>query len=173
MPRALKLLLLAAVAAASIAVPTVDAATGAPTPAQIRAAIRTARASRALWATINRCDHAHDGVIGIRGQMPALSFPARLLMVVTVSEWSPTAHRYVALPGSYKLGGKLTAPGHTIQDGINLRFASPATLIGHIRFEWFRNGKRLGSTVAMTTGSHGGQDAGTPQGFSAGACTIA
>ena len=81
MRRAHKLLLLVAVCAGLTAAPAVEAATSAPTPAQIAAAIKAATASRALWATINRCDHSHDGVIGIRGQMPSLTFPARLLMV--------------------------------------------------------------------------------------------
>jgi hypothetical protein len=172
MGRAHKLRRLAVIGAALIAAPAVDAATVAPTPSQIRAAIHRATTATTLWATINRCDDHHDGELGIRGEMPSLSFPARLLMVVTVSEWSATAHRYVPLKGSYKLAGAVVPAGHTIQDGINLRFGTPATLIGQIRFEWFRDGRLLGTTTRMTTGGHGASDNGTPTHFSAAACTI-
>src|SRR6516225_9959914 len=70
---------LVAPACASNSSPT--ASTKGPTRAQIRAAIHRALHSRVLWATVNICDTMHhQNVIGIRGQMPSLSFAAGLRM---------------------------------------------------------------------------------------------
>jgi hypothetical protein len=92
-------------------------------------------------------------------------------MVVTLSEFSPTVHRYVAVSGSWKLGGGVFGPGSVLQEGVNLKYRGPLTLIGRIRFEWFAGAKLLGSTTRATSAGHP-DDAGAPAGFSAGACTI-
>jgi hypothetical protein len=174
MRRAHKLLLAALIGAVLILAPAVDASTTQPTPRQIAAAVTAATRSKLLWATINRCGADGDHTLGIRGEMPALAFPAHLLMVVTASEWSPTAHRYVELGHSYKLGGDVFDSGSVVQNGISLRFSGTVTVIASIDFEWFRDGQRVGSATRRTTAGHGAKDAdaGTPRGYSAAACTI-
>jgi hypothetical protein len=156
------------------ALPTAGSAgaTGAPpTPRQVTAAVARATRSQLLWATINTCNDRGDGTVGIRGQMPALSFPAHLLMTVTVEEWSPTAHRYVPLHRSWKLGGQRFGRGSVVQEGLRLRFGTPVTVIARIDFQWFADGRLIGSTTRSTTAGH--PDAkGLPAGYSVGTCTL-
>ena len=161
--------LLCAVLAAGALASGAEAATRPPTPAQIRSALRTATRSKLLWATIDSCNPAGNHTVGIRGEMPALPFPAHLLMVVTVQEWSPTAHRYVTVPGRWKLGGDVFSAGSVVQNGVRIRWSSQVTLIARIDFEWFRDGKLLGSTSRVTSTGHAGADR---SGSSVSACSI-
>ena len=170
MRRALKWLGVVLAGAALLSPSVAGAATG-PSPSQIRAALRTATHSRQLWATINSCDPHGNGEIGIRGQMPALTFPAHLLMVVTVATFSPSAHRYEPLKGSWKLGGRVFDRGAVVQEGITLKWSGAVRAIAHIRFEWFRDGRLLGTTTRVTRAGHR-DDKGSPAGFSAAACSI-
>ncbi len=166
--RMLRGLACAGLMAALLAAPAALASTAAPTPAQIRTAIRQASHARTLWATINTC-RAHS--VGIRGEMPALGFPAHLLMVVRLEEFSATAHRYVPITGRWKLGGQAFTGGSVVQEGLRLRFASAVTLMARIDFEWFRDGKLLGSVTRTTTAGH--RDAhGVPAGYSVGTCSL-
>src|SRR6516165_1209759 len=59
-----------------------------PTAAQMRAAVQRAERSKYLWATVNICNtKRHPHAIGVRGQMPALGFPALLQMTVHLKYW--------------------------------------------------------------------------------------
>ncbi|WP_249010925.1 hypothetical protein [Conexibacter sp. DBS9H8] len=142
-----------------------------PTPAEVRRAVARAAHSRTVWATLTTCDLHHDRTVGIRGEMPALPFPARLLMVVTVLEFSPSAHRYLPLAEHWKLGGRVATHGVLVQDGLTLRFAGPVTLTARIRFEWFRDGRLLGATSRLSRGGHP-TAVSRPRRFSVGACSL-
>ncbi len=166
-----KLMALSLACAALVAAPAAGAASRQPTPKQIKTAIRQATGSKLVWATINTCGYHGDTTVGIRGQMPALSFPSRMLMVLTVEERSPTAGRYVPLTGRWKLGGQVFTSGSLVQEGLKLRFGASVRLIAKIDFEWFRDGKLLGSTTRTTTGGH--PDAkGLPSRYSVASCSL-
>ncbi len=171
MRRANKLMALSLAGAALVGVPAAAGAPTQPTPGQIRTAIATATRARTLWATINTCGYDGDAAVGIRGEMPALSFPTHLLMVVRVEEFSATQHRYVPIAHSYKLGGQVFSGGAVVQEGLRLKFGAAVTLIAKVDFEWFRDGKRLGSTTRTTTAGH--RDAhGLPAGYSVATCSL-
>lgn len=171
MRRVNKLVIVAVVGAALLSAPAAGAATGQPTPKQITAAIRQATGSKLLWATFNSCGYHGDRIVGIRGEMPALAFPTHLLMVVSVEEWSSTKRRYLPLTGSWKLGGRVFTSGSVVQEGLKLKFGAAVRLIARIDFEWFRDGKLLGSTARTTTGGH--VDAkGLPGRYSVATCSL-
>jgi hypothetical protein len=175
MKAAHKLVVLGVCAAAALsalaAAPPTRAATSQPTPKQIKAAVRQATRSKLVWATINTCGFHGDSTVGVRGEMPALAFPAHLLMVVTVQEWSSTRHRYVPIKGTWKLGGQAFTGGSLVQEGLKLTFGAKVRLIATIDFEWFRDGKLLGSTTRTTTAGH--RDAkGLPSGYSVATCSL-
>jgi hypothetical protein len=157
--------------AALLTAPAAAATSSAPTPRQITAALAHATRSRALWATINSCGYRGSATLGIRGEMPALSFPARLLMQVSVQEWSASAHRYVPIRGSWKLGGQRFGRGSVVQDGLRLRFGAPVTVIARIDFEWFADGRRLGAVSRTSTAGHR-DSRGLPAGYSVSTCTL-
>jgi hypothetical protein len=161
--------LICAAVIALVAAASAGAATKPPTRAQIASALRTATRSKLLWATIDSCNVHGNRTVGIRGEMPALPFPAHLLMVVTVEEWSPTAHRYVDVRGRWKLGGDVFDGSSVVQNGLRLRWSGQVTLIAKIDFEWFRNGKLLGSTTRATSAGHAGAD---HSGYSVSTCSI-
>jgi hypothetical protein len=166
-----KLVALGLACAALVAAPAAQAASGQPTPKQVKTAIATATGSKLVWATINICGYRGDGTVGIRGEMPALSFPSHLLMVVTVEEWSATGRRYVPIKGSWKLGGQVFTSGSLVQEGLKLKFGAQVKVIAKIDFEWFRDGRLLGATTRTTTGGHTNAR-GLPSRYSVGACSL-
>jgi hypothetical protein len=184
MRRPHKLLVLAAVSAAAGVAPALAAATtpGAnrapaattttnPSPRQITAAIKTAESSSQLWATINSCDLDADHRIGIRAEMPALTFNSKLVMLVNVDEFSSTQYRYVPVKASVRLANKVFPPGAVVQEGVTLHWSGSVTVIGRVTFEWFEGSKLLGSTTRTTTSGHP-DDAGSPARYSVGTCSI-
>jgi hypothetical protein len=153
---------------AGFAVPA-GAKTRSPTRGQVRAAIHRATHSKLLWATIDSCGADHSQTVGIRGEMPALPFTAHLQMVVTVQEWSPSAHRYVTVKRRWKLGGDLFHGGTVVQNGLQLKWSGQVTMKASIDFRWFRGSRLIGSATRATTGGHAEAD---KSGYSAAACSI-
>ncbi len=147
-----------------------------PTPGQIRAAVRHAKRSRQLWTTINVCDTpATPDRIGIRGQMPALGFSARLSMTVQADYWDAVAKAFRPVPGPT---GRAQINLGAVRDGFEqgghtFRF-SPGTglLSGTITFQWRRGGKVIGHATKLATGGHRGVGGGDPPHHSAATCTI-
>lgn len=153
-------------------------ATGAgssgPTQAQIAAAVARVRHSPHLWATVNACDtRRQPHTIGIRAQMPALAFPARLYMRLQVDFWN--GKRFVPVPGSgarYLARLGIVSAGYE-QGGKTFKFAPHSgRLRGTVTFEWYRSGRRLASVVRHTTPGHHNADDGDPPGHSAATCAI-
>jgi hypothetical protein len=158
---------------AVVAPPALGAATS-PTPNQIKAAVRNAERSKRLWATINVCDtHKHPRTIGIRGEVPALGFPATISISLGVDFWSKTDKRFEPDPQASRMI-KLGPVSHGIhQRGVTFQFAAhTGRLRGTAKFSWTRRGKVLGSTKRVTTPSHHDADFGDPSGFSAATCMI-
>jgi hypothetical protein len=158
---------------AVVATPALGSAAG-PTPNQIKNAVHSAERSRRLWATINVCDtRKHPNTIGIRGEVPALGFPATISIRLGVDFYSKADKRYEPDPNATQKikVGPVTRGIH--QRGVTFRFA-PHTgrLRGTATFSWTRNGKVLGSTKRTTTASHHDADFGDPSGFSAATCMI-
>jgi hypothetical protein len=145
------------------------AAPSAPTPAQIRAAVKSAERSRELWATVNICDQPN---FGIRGQMPALGFPARMSMQIQVDYWNPAKKRFV--PDSHAIK-KLTLPRATRnlhQTGYVWQFQPATILSGSVTFEWKLGNKVIGRTTRATAHVAKGVDDTNPRGNSTASCKI-
>jgi hypothetical protein len=158
---------------AVVATPALGSAAG-PTPDQVKAAVRSAERSKRLWATINVCDtHKHPRTIGIRGEVPALGFPATISISLGVDFWSKTDKRFEPDPQARRMI-KLGPVSHGIhQRGVTFQFAAhTGRLRGTAKFSWTRRGKVLGSTKRVTTSNHHDADFGDPSGFSAATCTI-
>jgi len=151
------------------------ASTTAPAPAQTRQAVRRAERSRSLWTTVNICNPpGHRDVMGIRGQMPALGFPASLSMSVRVDVWSGTRRRFEpdarVKPTQVKLGD-VSSGLH--QGGVSfLLTAHAGRLSGTIMFTWKRGGKVIARVARPATGGHPDADYGDPPHYSASDCTI-
>lgn len=160
-----------------LAAPEANAfASASPTQAQIRAAVRRAERSKQLWTTINVCNTpARPDRIGIRGQMPALGFPARLSMTVRVDYWDAAAKALRPVPGAT---GRAQVNLGTVLDGLEqgghtFQFAPGTGLLsGTITFQWRRGGKVIGHVSKLATGGHRGVGGGDPPHHSAATCTI-
>jgi hypothetical protein len=149
---------------------------GGPTPGQVRAAVKRAEHSRQLWATINICNtQAYPDRIGIRGQMPALGFPARLTMTIQVDYWVAAAKGFKPVPGS---NARAVTPLRTVVNGLQqgghtFHFKPGAGLLsGTITFQWMRMGKVIGQISKKAIGGHHRVDRGDPPHHSAATCTI-
>lgn len=144
-----------------------------PTKTQIAAAIRAAEKSPQLWATINICNSkGHRDEIGVRGQMPSLGFPSRLVMVFQLLYWSANKHTYLPVAKSrhpYVVGESSTA---TIQYGVSYSFSPKVTLIGEITFKWFRGPFLLGEVARKTTAGHKDVSDAAPPHYSVAICSI-
>ncbi len=164
-------MVLSCVTAPAMAVP---AAAKDPTPAQISKAVRSAKRSKTLWATVNVCDsRSHPNQLGIRGQMPALGFPAWLSMHIELNYYSSSQKKFVVDPGSTKLIRLGRSRSGLHQGGAVYVFNPHAGLLNAtVRFDWRRSGKLLGSTTQTTTGGHRGADFGSPPHFTAAQCRI-
>jgi hypothetical protein len=146
----------------------------APSKAKIRAALRRAEHSGKLWATVNICNtNRHPNVLGIRGQMPALSYRALLTMRIQVKYWSDADSRFKDVPHTrhtVSLGTKTTG---THQGGLSFQFSPHAGfLAATIRFDWIRSRRSIGHVTRWTTPHHPDADAGDPRHFSAWKCVI-
>jgi hypothetical protein len=150
------------------------AASRNPTPTQITKAISRAEASRGLWATVNICDtRRHPNIIGVRGQMPGLGFPAWLSMKVQVNYWSKQKHRFLPSPGASELVRLGRSSTLLQQGGATMQFQKfRGYLNATIEFIWKRSGRLLGETTRRTTAGHRQADFGDPKHHSAKQCNI-
>jgi hypothetical protein len=163
-----------AVSWSATAAPAGQAAAKSPTPAQISKAIRGAERSPALWATVNICDsRRYPNTVGIRGQMPALGFPAWLSMRIQLNYYTRQKKKFVVDPGSVKTIRLGRSSSGLQQGGAEYVFTPHAGLFNAtVLFFWRRSGKLLGSTTQPTTGGHRGADFGSPPHFTAAQCRI-
>jgi hypothetical protein len=168
------LILTAALSALAVASPAF-AAGSRPAASTIRAAVRNAERSRNLWATINICNTKnHPDVIGIRGQMPSLSFSSSLYMEVQAEYWSPSAHRLMPVPRAVKVLELSSGHARFHQGGVDFRFEQHAGLLsGEITFEWKLAGRIVGEATRQAARGHASADFGDPAHFSASECVIA
>ena len=145
-----------------------------PTPAQIRTALGRAERAKSLWATVNICDtRADPNVLGVRGQMPSLGFPAWLSMQIHLNYYNQAKKTFVADPRTTKTI-RLGRSAHGLQQGgATYTFKGPTPVLrASVRFIWRRSGQTLGTTPMITTGGHPSADFGSPAHFSAASCQI-
>ncbi len=166
--------IIGALALTVVAAPPVPVPGRGPTPAQVRAAVRRAERSRQLWATINICNtRRHRDALGVRGQMPALGFPASLSMNIQVEYWSSADGRFKPDPYAKRLV-KLGRVSFGVEQGGHIfQFGAHAGLLsGVVTFEWARAGRLLGRATRATTRGHRDVDFGDPRRYSAATCAI-
>jgi hypothetical protein len=147
----------------------------APTQAQIAKALRAAESSTFLWATVNVCvpNPHHGGLIGVRGEMPALGFPATLSMTIQLNQRSNKSGTYSAVPGSTATRTVTvgTYANHVHQDGAEFPFTSDTSrLNATVTFTWSRGSTQLGQVAQTTTGGHPQADFGQPPNHSSATC---
>ncbi len=156
----------------SLSLLAVAAAAAAPTPAQIRQAIKTAESSKELWATVNICDTAKNpNKIGIRAEIPSLGFTTQMYMTFEVGYRSAPHKAFKLLRSSRHREYIGSASTKLLQGGRTYGFVPPEVLDGTVTFEWWYQGKLIGSTTRTTTRGHHA-DAADPQGYSAKMCRI-
>jgi hypothetical protein len=144
-----------------------------PTPAQVRAAVAKAERSKQLWSTVNVCNSKHHPhTIGIRGQMPSLSFPSSLFMQVQVDYWNYKAKKFEPDPGVRQWVSLGDPANEIVQGGALFKFKPPAVLAGTVTFQWKLHGKVIGTKQRATGGGHRNAKFGDPPGYSANDCTI-
>jgi hypothetical protein len=138
-----------------------------PTQAQITAAIKSAKHSKDLWATVNIC---HRPRFGIRGQMPALGFAAKLSMKIQIDYYNFVKKRFQPLRGTTSVVtfGSQTKDLH--QGGSVWRFKPPAILSGTVTFKWRLGTKVIGTAVRKTAHGVKGVDDTDPKGNSTATC---
>ena len=164
--------MVAGAAAATIGVPAA-AASESPSPSQERAAIRRATHSRTLWATVNICNtRHHPDVIGLRGQMPALGFPAAQEMTVRLFYWNFKRSRFELIQGVEQRLSLGTITHGTVQAGAEFRFKPPVILSGEITFRWYREGRLLASITRLTSHGDRGVNDSDPPGYSTATCRM-
>ncbi len=175
----MKALVTAAIAAAAtVATPVAieaqaAASPGNPTPAQIRRAVASAERSPNLWATVNICGTSRErGLIGIRGQMPALGFAAQLALAIRFSYYSASTHRFEPVPHLSKQVPLGATTSGTIQGGAAFGFSPPVRLEATVAFTWSRAGRVLGTVTRQTTGGHHDVKDSSPPGYSAATCAL-
>jgi hypothetical protein len=147
----------------------------APTQAQINKALRAAESSSFLWATVNVCvPNPHQGgLIGVRGEMPALGFAATLSMTIQLNQRSNKTGTYSAVPGSTATRTVTvgTYANHVHQDGAEFPFTSDTSrLDATVTFTWSRGSTQLGQVTQTTTGGHPQADFGQPPNHSSATC---
>jgi hypothetical protein len=161
----------AALAVAALAPPALAAAP--PTRAQIQAAVKRALHSHEIWSTVNICDTKHHpNTIGIRGQMPSLSFPSNMFMDVQVDYWSSKHKRFEPDPGVKELVSLGDPVNRIVQGGAMFKFKPSAILSGTVTFEWKLDGKLIASKRRATGGGHKDAEYGDPPGYSSVDCYI-
>ena len=153
---------------------TAAASSSSPTRGQIRRAVAAAVRSRNLWATVNICNtRRYPKVIGIRGQMPSLGFPATLTMTIGV-DYQPTPKiGFKPDPQAKETISLGRSASRLQQGGVRFRFGPHSgPLRGRVTFEWSLGRRVIGSTQRLTTRGHHDADFGDPHRFSAAQCTI-
>jgi hypothetical protein len=159
---------------AVIASPALGRPPAGPTPSQVRDAVRSAEGSKRLWATVNVCDtRRHPNTIGIRGQVPALGFPASISIAITVEYFDRDTRRFAPAPGARRSISIGNVTDGIQQGGVTFQFPLRAgRLRGTATFFWKRGGKVIGRVDRLTTAGHRDADFSDPHGFSAATCTI-
>jgi hypothetical protein len=157
--------------------PAAPSSTPSPTRKQIRAAMSRAARSSYLWATVNVCTShgAKGGVIGIRGEMPALGFRSTLSMTIQLRQYVTSAKRYEAVKGSTARRTVTVGRATTgiYQDGAEFPFTSATgRLDALVTFTWTRDGHRLGHVSRTTTGGHPSAAYGRPRHHSTATCRL-
>jgi hypothetical protein len=154
---------------------TAAAAAHGPTPGQIRRAVAGATRSSYLWATVNVCEnHRKGGVMGVRGEMPALGFSATESMTIQLRQYDSRRRRYVSLGGAARQIASLGAIRTGVrQNGIEFPFdARTGTLDATVTFTWTRAGRRLAQVTRTTTGGHPSAAFGRPRHHTAPTCRL-
>ncbi len=151
-----------------------QAANQNPSGTQIAKAIKRAESSTSLWSTVNLCNtKRHRYTIGVRGQMPALGFPAWLSMQIRLNYYNTKKHRFLPLSNASTLVRLGRIRNGLQQGGQTWTYGPHAGLFNAtIQFIWRRSGKLLGQTSRRTTAGHRGADFGDPAHFSAKQCRI-
>jgi hypothetical protein len=155
----------------------VQAATRPPSAAQIHRAIARVSRSSFLWATVNVClPRPHTGgLIGIRGEMPALGFDATLSMTIELQQYLATRQAYVPVRGRT---ARHTVSLGTFRRGLHQQGAEfpygteTGRLRGSVTFTWTRAGRRLARLTRTTTGGHPSAAFGIPPGHSSASCRL-
>ena len=152
--------------------PSPASSTSAPTPRQIRDAVRNAEHSKKLWATVNICSTKnHPNTIGIRGQMPTLGFATKLRMRFRVEYRSGKV--FTPAPGLSKTVTLGPAVHGVYQAGVGFPLTPHAGLLrGSVSFEWRLGNRRVGQVTRSTRKGHPDADFGVPKHFSSGLCRI-
>lgn len=149
---------------------------GKPTKAEIAAAVKRAKRSHHLWATVNICDTAtHPNVLGIRGQLPALGFATKMSMLVQVDYYVPADGKFETdtsvAPVRVPLGKKAEATG-LWQGGVEFTFTPPAVLSGTVTFQWKLGKRVIGQVTKLTAHGVKGVAHSDPPHSSTATCTI-
>jgi hypothetical protein len=167
---------LAATAGLAPAAIAAGAVAPAPTGIQIARAVRDATHSRLLWATVNVCArHRRGGLMGVRGELPALGFDSTLSMTVRLRQYDTSVSRFVWVRGAtaqrtVTLGTVRTG---VHQGGVEFPYASDTgELDAIVTFTWTRGGRRLAQVTRMTTGGHPTAAYAQPNGFSSAGCRL-
>ena len=145
-----------------------------PTQAQVSAAIKKAKRSTDLWATVNVCNtRSHPNSIGIRAQIPSLGFTSRMYVDIQVEYWSSQASAFEPVPRARALIALGRAARDVFQGGALFPFDPHAGLLtGRVTFEWRRGSKLLGRVTRPTTRGHPQADFGDPPRYSSSKCEI-
>jgi hypothetical protein len=135
--------------------------------------VAKAERSHGLWATINICNtRKHPDVFGIRGQIPALGFPASVKMTITPEYYSVATGRMRPLEHGARIPARTIATGF-VQEGTSFKILTPpAVLGGKITFTWSAGPKLTASTTRKTTSGVKGVQQSDPAGYSASDCRI-
>jgi hypothetical protein len=151
-----------------------QAAGSNPSRAQMQRAVQRAKRASSLWATVNVCNtRRHRYTIGVRGQMPALGFPAWLSMRVQLNYYSDKKARFLPLARANSLLRLGRISRGLQQVGATFTFGPHAGLFNaRVDFVWRRSGRLLGQTTRRTTAGHGNAAFGDPAHFSAKDCRI-
>ncbi len=152
--------------------------TKTPTAAQIRKAVAGAERSGYLWATVNVCvrtGKGKGGVMGVRGEMPALGFSSTLSISVSLNEYSTTLQRFTPLTGATATRpvtlGTFSTRIH--QGGAEFPFsADPGLLDASVTFTWTRGATQIAQVTRTTTAGHPQAAFGRPEHYSAAQCKL-
>ena len=120
-------------------------------------------------------DLASGGLIGIRGEMPALGFDAALSMTIQLREAHGSSGRFTAMRAATARRTETlgTVRRGVEQDGAEFPFhADTGTLDASVTFPWTRAGRRLASVTRTTTGAHPSAAYGRPRRFTAATCRL-
>ena len=111
-------------------------------------------------------------MLGIRGQMPSLGFPASHELDIRV-DFQPTP-KIGFKPSKVKKSVPLgDSSNRLLQGGFMWQFPQgTGTLRGTVTFVWRRGHQLLGHVTRTTSGDHHDVDFGDPRRFSAAQCTI-